>query len=304
MELIHPQISAFAAVVEEGTFEAAAQRLSLTASALSQRIKLLESRLGQTLLIRRPPCRPAMSGQKLLQRIRLIRILESEALAELNVASKSNPSNPLTISVTSESLQTWVMTALARLYREHGFQFNVRIEDGNRELSLLREGVAMGAITTVSDPINGCDALPLGMMRYVAVASPEFAAHYFPRGIDSIVLSRAPMLVFGGRHELSLQFVRKITRAKIRPPIQNLPSPASYIDAITAGLGWCMAPARLLEAEIERRKVVVIDDCRRLEVSVYWQHWSLESSSLKLIGDTFFDCSRAWLDDPANDPKT
>lgn len=38
MDLLHPQLAAFAAILEEGSFEAAAQRLSVTSSAISQRI--------------------------------------------------------------------------------------------------------------------------------------------------------------------------------------------------------------------------------------------------------------------------
>lgn len=57
MELLHPQLAAFAAVLDEGSFELAARRLSVTSSAISQRIKALEDRLGQVLVLRTAPCR-------------------------------------------------------------------------------------------------------------------------------------------------------------------------------------------------------------------------------------------------------
>ncbi|KAF1055536.1 MAG: putative HTH-type transcriptional regulator [Stenotrophomonas maltophilia] len=83
MDLMHPQLAAFAAVIEEGSFEAAARRLSISPSALSQRIKALEDRLGQVLVVRQAPCRPTAPGQRLLQRVRPMQLLEAEALAEL-----------------------------------------------------------------------------------------------------------------------------------------------------------------------------------------------------------------------------
>lgn len=43
MALLHPQLEAFLAVIEEGSFERAAKRLCITPSALSQRIKGLET---------------------------------------------------------------------------------------------------------------------------------------------------------------------------------------------------------------------------------------------------------------------
>ncbi|MCW2624263.1 LysR family transcriptional regulator, partial [Mycobacterium sp.] len=46
------QLAAFAAVIEHGSFDAAAERLHVTPSAVSQRIKTLEQRVGQVLVVR------------------------------------------------------------------------------------------------------------------------------------------------------------------------------------------------------------------------------------------------------------
>ena len=54
-------LSALAAVVEQAGFERAAQVLGLSQSAISQRIKLLEARVGQPVLVRgTPPYRAQM----------------------------------------------------------------------------------------------------------------------------------------------------------------------------------------------------------------------------------------------------
>lgn len=50
------QLAALAAVIECGSFDAAADRLHVTPSAVSQRIKALESRVGQVLVVRDKPC--------------------------------------------------------------------------------------------------------------------------------------------------------------------------------------------------------------------------------------------------------
>ncbi|MBF3116153.1 LysR family transcriptional regulator, partial [Pseudomonas aeruginosa] len=51
-------LAALAAVVEQGGFERAAQALGLSQSAVSQRIKLLEARVGQPVLVRETPPHP------------------------------------------------------------------------------------------------------------------------------------------------------------------------------------------------------------------------------------------------------
>ena len=55
MDLMHPQLAAFLAVLDEGAFDAAANRLSVTPSPISQRIKALEDRLGHVLVVRQLP---------------------------------------------------------------------------------------------------------------------------------------------------------------------------------------------------------------------------------------------------------
>ena len=56
--MIDQRLLAFEVVLQEGGFERAARRLSLTQSAVSQRVKLLEAELGQVLLeIGRASCR-------------------------------------------------------------------------------------------------------------------------------------------------------------------------------------------------------------------------------------------------------
>lgn len=59
-------LAALAAVVEQGGFERAAQALGLSQSAVSQRIKLLEARVGQPVLVRETPPHPTDLGRRLL----------------------------------------------------------------------------------------------------------------------------------------------------------------------------------------------------------------------------------------------
>ena len=73
-------MDALAAVAAQGSFEQAAEKLGLTASAVSQRIRALEEETGFPLITRTRPCRPTVQGQKLLRYIRSLEWLEREGV--------------------------------------------------------------------------------------------------------------------------------------------------------------------------------------------------------------------------------
>ncbi|MCZ9339031.1 ArgP/LysG family DNA-binding transcriptional regulator, partial [Streptomyces sp. TRM76130] len=66
--------------------------------------------------------------------------------------------------------------ALTRVPRDPPLCFELRREDEAHTAALLREGVVMAAVTSSPDAVPGCSARPLGRMRYLPVAAPEFAA--------------------------------------------------------------------------------------------------------------------------------
>ena len=103
-------LQALDAVIRERGFERAAQKLCITQSAVSQRIKQLENMFGQPLLVRTVPPRPTEQGQKLLALLRQVELLEEEWLGD-----EQTGSTPLLLSlaVNADSLATWLLPALA-----------------------------------------------------------------------------------------------------------------------------------------------------------------------------------------------
>lgn len=283
MDLLHPQLAAFAAVLEEGSFDLAARRLSVTPSAISQRIKALEDRLGQVLVIRHLPCRPTAAGEALLRRVRPMQALQAEALAELLPAG-STPARGVAIAVNADSLHTWFVAALAQLHSESGLLFDVRVEDQDHTLDLLRDGSVLGAVTAEPRPVQGCNVLPLGIMRYQAIASAGLVARHFADGVQARGLAAAPMIAFNRKDALQWRFVRGITRARLRPPMHYLPSATGFVDAAALGLGWCLAPESLLVEPLRAKRVVLLASGRHLDVPLYWQYAAVRSSTLDAVG--------------------
>nr|WP_295381973.1 LysR family transcriptional regulator ArgP [Pseudoxanthomonas sp.] len=286
MDLIHPQLAAFAAVLEEGSFDAAAHRLSITPSAVSQRIKTLEDRLGQVMVVRQAPCRPTPAGEKLLRRVRPMQALEAEALADFLPETMEAPAaRSIAIAVNDDSLETWFLGALARLHQRHGYLFDVRVDDQDHTLALLRDGSVLGAVTAESRPLQGCNVHPLGTMRYCAIASPAFAARHFHGGVDAAALAQAPMVVYNRKDELQARFVRRITRARLAPPTHYLPTSTGFVEAAARGLGWCLAPESLAAPALKAKAIVNIDSSRWIDVPLFWQHAAVRSSTLRQISD-------------------
>lgn len=299
MALLHPQLAAFAAVLEEGSFDAAARRLSVTSSAISQRIKALEDRLGHVLVVRQSPCRPTPAGEQLLRRVRPMQALEAEALDEFRPeASAGAAARSIAIAVNDDSLETWLLAAIAQLHARHGYVFDVRVDDQDHTLAMLRDGSVLGAVTSAATPVQGCNVQPLGTMRYRAIASKAYAARWFPQGMDAATLARAPMIVFNRKDDLQWRYLRRITRARLAPPVHYLPTSSGFIEAAARGLGWCLAPESLAAPALRAGRIAILDPAHWLDVPLYWQHAAVRSATLQQLGQALREAAAEALRDP------
>src|SRR5688572_5041658 len=96
-------IEALHAVQELQSFEAAARKLRITQSAVSQRIKALETYYGEPVLIRTPPFRATKLGGQLIGHYKRICLLEDS----LNQELRANTEAPqIAIAINRDSLET------------------------------------------------------------------------------------------------------------------------------------------------------------------------------------------------------
>lgn len=102
------QVRTLLAVVDEGTFDAAAAALHVTPSAVSQRVKSLEQRTGRVLLMRTKPVRATESGEVVVRFARRLARLERDARTELGMSEAGEPTR-LSIAVNADSLATWFL---------------------------------------------------------------------------------------------------------------------------------------------------------------------------------------------------
>ncbi|WP_300318322.1 LysR family transcriptional regulator ArgP [Accumulibacter sp.] len=285
MRIDNAQLAAFAAVLSEGTFDSAARKLNVTPSAVSQRIKLLEDRMGQVLIQRATPCQATSAGRSLLRFAEQLALLEAEVFSELGVADAIAPSTVrIPVVVNADSLDSWFSEVFDGLPDAAAITLDIRSEDQDHSVALLREGTVMAAVSANALPIQGCQVEPLGVMRYLAVASPSFVDRHFPSGVNADTLHAAPMLMFNKKDALQRAFVSQFTELAVRPPTHFVPSTPSFLEAARRGLAWGMMPEQIVSAALQAAELVEIAPDHWLDVPLFWHRWGVSSSTLEVIG--------------------
>lgn len=266
------------AIVDEGSLERAAQALVVTPSAVSQRLKTMERRVGRVLLQRTRPPRPTESGEVLLRLARQIDALGQEAMRTLGAGPDAVTEIPLVVN--ADSLSTWALEALAPLGTRGDLVLDIHREDEAHSTALLRAGTVMAAVTSTPEPVQGCVVDRLGAMRYRAVATPAFVARWFPDGPTGAAVVAAPTVDFDRLDDLQTRFIRRITRRSAAPPRHHVPSTEQFAGAVRAGMAWAMLPDLQTVADRLSGRLVELGARPVIDVPLFWQRWSLDSPAL------------------------
>jgi LysR family transcriptional regulator (chromosome initiation inhibitor) len=275
--LDYASLDALLAVVRTGSFERAAALLSVTPSAVSQRVKLLEERVGSLLVRRGQPCEATSSGALLCRHTERVQLLEAELGGRMPTlpGTTSGSRARLRIAVNDDSMSTWFIDATADFCIERALLLDVVVDDQDHTAERIRAGDVQGAVTTQADAAPGWRSVKLGRMRYRAVCSPGYFERYFAEGLTREALRRAPCVNFNEKDELQKRFVRRVVRADIAPPAHFVPHGEGFLRACTSGLAWGMCPQRLVESRLESGELVELVPGTRLDIDLYWQSWRL-----------------------------
>lgn len=270
-----------AVVIDEGSMDAAARRLHVTPSAVSQRIKALEEQMGRVLLVRTKPVRATESGSAVVRLARQLALLEHDALAALGVDEGERALVSVPLAVNADSLATWFLEPLAALTRQHPVVFDLHRDDQDFTAGLLESGTVMAAVTSRSTPVSGCRVLPLGTMRYQAVASRAFVARWFPDGVTAAALARAPLVDFDRRDDLQTRWLDR-RAAGGAPPRHYVPASSDFARAVHLGLGWGLVPAPQCASGLADGTLLPLGG-ESVDVPLSWQQWNLRSPLLDAI---------------------
>lgn len=294
MKLDSRQCEALLAVIDSGSFEQAAALLHLTPSAVSQRVRALETLIGNPLVIRTRPCRATPAGQRLLQHLRRVQSMEDDLQADI-AGGQSSPLR-IPVALNNDTLASWFLPAIAPfVIREH-ILLDLVLDDQDHTYTLLEAGHALGCITTEAQPMRGCVVERLGAMRYRCVAAPEFRARWFAKGMTRAAVREAPLLVFDRKDRLQADFLLKhygIPDDAV--PRHYVPASDPYMQAIALGLGWGMLPELQMHVLRSQGRLVDIAPTRPTDVHLYWHGWKVQSPRMERLSRTLVQAARQVL---------
>ena len=295
-------LTTFAAVIEYGTFDAAAESLRVSPSAISQRIKVMEQLAGKVLLRRTNPVTPTQAGQSVLRIARQSEFLQLELEREL---VGEGGFQTVSIALNADSLATWFLEAVRMLAHEDEIFCDLRREGEFHSSALLRSGEVMAAITSRPGKIPGCSVDYLGVARYWCVAAPEYMSRYlpgFPSATTREELNRAPVVEYDRK-----DFVQEAARILIeedmklppslepeQSPTIYIPSSPDYARAVYEGVAWGLLPQAQCSEHFAANTLVKLST-KPVEFPLYWQHWNINSPVLETVSRRVAEAAKAGL---------
>ena len=282
------------AVASHGSFDKAALALGITQSAVSQRIKALEDASGRLLIIRGQPAVPTGLGQRLIVHHRNVKLME----ASLDIDLGNSVSMPeIAIAIDADSLATWFPDTLYALLAPPRCQLDVRLADSDSALQMVRDGSVFGCVAaesgTALDAAAATSVTPLGMLRYVCVATPVFAGHWFGDGFSAEAVQLAPAVV--GQHALLARFLAEQLNVREAFPHHTLPVEAARRGCVQDGLAYGLMPQRLAAPALATERLVDLLPGSTLDVPLSWHAWTLDTPFTKLLSEQIVKSARDYL---------
>jgi len=289
MSTIDPDaLECLAAILEEGGFERAALRLSITQSAVSQRLRALESQVGTVLIVRSRPLKPTQAGQLLLKHAKMMRLLRADLEKDLKELAPSSSGSGreeerISVAINADSIATWALPALTAL-AQGGLPIEIITDDQEFTHEWLREGQVLGCVTSLGQALRGCKMEALGVMNYVVVAQAAYAQAHCPQGLNAHNFHKLPFVAFNRKDQLQHGFVEQafgLPRVVLKQLF--VPSSEGQVRAVQAGWGVSVLPELRVRERIASGELVNLTPHHRLSVALYWHCWNLNSEVLDAL---------------------
>ena len=283
------QIQAVAAVIEEASFERAAEILCITQSAISQRVKTLENLLGQALIVRSNPVKATPAGRMILGYYQQMTLLQHELLDQItdDITQKQfNSRDKLRIALNVDSLDSWFIEAVTPIVNEYKLLLELKLDDQEQTHEFLKNGEVIGCISSSSQSLQGCQCIPLGQMRYYGVCSKEFKNEYFKGKLNADQFRQAPGIEFNHKDRLQQTYLKLFWNVKANEyPFHQVPSSSGYVEFLSKGMGWGMLSNVKSKEWLASKDLVILNPDNYLSVPLYWHVWSFKSELIKNISE-------------------
>jgi LysR family transcriptional regulator (chromosome initiation inhibitor) len=293
--LDYQAIAALAAVIETQGFQTAAERLCITQSAVSQRIKHLEQYYGEPLIIRTQPYRPTNLGLTLLGHYKRVTMLEDSLQAEISLTADAPR---ISISVSRDTLETWFPEVINQLAKMMPIKLDIIADDQDRTLHYLQKGLVSACASTTKKTPTGCKSDFLGYFDYMLVATPEFKKTYFPNAtITKKELLTAPTLLFDQHDKLHADYLKhyfNIDDVNLKQ-CHVVPSVAGFKQFAMQGLAYVLMPNIDIIQELKHRKLINLFPDKIWEMPVYWHSFEIETVAYRAFNELVVKIARRSL---------
>ena len=280
-------LTALAAVIQHQGFDRAAQALHLSQSAISQRIKQLEGRIGQPLILRQSPPQATALGLRLITHLETVLHLESD----LDLPMETDARIHARIAINHDSLATWFSEALGRITED--IDVDLITADQDAGIELMKRGEVMACLCAEGRAVNGGRVDRLGTMRYRAYASRDFLMrHHLLESFDR--LYQAPCLVFNRDDRLQHRFLQQLGQPE---PINlvHCPSSEGFVQLAASGCGFGMIPEIQAALSVQVGSLIDLSPETFIDVPLYWHSWRSSGQAMKQLRASVIKTAHRWL---------
>lgn len=294
----HAQLEALLAVERYGGFVAAAERIGLSASALSQRVKLLEQRLGLVLVHRGRPIRLTDSGLRLCRYAETIEQMEGQVLQAFSpdVIGADGTIPRLKVVVDHDSAATW----LPDFFDEDANSNDARLiefelADQDRSIEEMKAGHALAGVSSSPEAYQGYKARSLGTFVYRAAASPDCSMRYRLKEGDPAAVTKAPAIGLSATDDRPRDWVREAYGWDGILPTHVIPDALTVLEACRRSVGWSVFPTALIDDEIAQGKLVDLEPGAVIRRRLYWHVSTMAEAALAGVTRRVMRVAQAYL---------
>lgn len=267
-------IQALYTVQQLQSFEAAAQKLHITQSAISQRIKGLETFYGKPVLTRTLPYQPTELGQQLIGHFTRLCLLEEDLQGRIG---NINQPSRISIALNRDSLETWFLDLLEETEIVENMSLEIVADDQELTLEYLKNGLVSACVSTSAREIQGGRVQFLGDMEYLLVASPGFVKKHFSQGSIQECLRNAPAIKFDQNDKLHERYLEKFFDLDGRElNYRIIPSVDGFRKFAVLGYGYGLIPRIDIAEELKEKKLIQLHE-KTWKIPLYWHYWAMES---------------------------
>ena len=300
----YSHLDALLAVEREGSIDGAARSIGISSSAISQRLRVLEERIGAVTVVRQKPATPTNFGKILCRHAEKVMLMESELIDDNSehFSDLAGETNMFKIAVDETSLSTWFAGTLdVNTGCKNKVLFDLTVVEESLTVEMMKDGDALAAVSSEKDPVQGYRSLFLGSQVFRAVMSPTFKEENFEGAITAEKVLSCPVIRRNQYDDMYRRWMSENFGFELDIKCHTIPSTQGVLSAVTKNIGWAVCATETVDPLIESGDLVEILPEKTLKKDLYWHYSRAVSSaiapiteSIRAVGhDTLSQSSRA-----------